>query len=470
MDAGNVCKSKQQIRWIALRNCFWGLLCVALIGCGGDSQSAAPNDVVAFPGADVQTPTAPISGSPVAEQPTVPSTLPSLVANKNVSPAVVSERQFAAEFYREMRKTNAGNLVTSPYSLYLSLAMISAGAARNTLAELSRALGAGPTAAEFHRTMSTLRSALAARGAGLPLQQREAFTIKVANSAWLQLGTHFGSNFLDTLSNDYVVSPALVDMTSGPAAEQSRLLINQSISDQTNGHITDSLPAQALDNAEVALVSVAYLDAEWLYRFIVADTTIEPFYADAATSSMVATMHKQARLNFMAGSQFQAVELPYIDQELAMWLVLPSSGSDVDDAGIVTEFLQADSSVSVQRPVAMTVPKLKFDSTTILNDVLRGMGIRDVFDDERADFTPVVSNVLDVSNPKLSVAGVFQKSFIELNERGTIAGAATTIVVGGTISPTLSTEIAIEFNRPFLFFIVDRTTQAVLFVGRVYSP
>jgi serpin B len=249
------------------------------------------------------------------------------------------------------------------------------------------------------------------------------------------------------------------------AAEEARVAINAWAAEQTNDRITDLIPPGAIDDlTRLVLVNAVYLDATWARPFDPEATADAPFALLDGSEVTVATMHAyQLAASYGAGDGWQAIDLPYTGDELSMLVVVPDAGRFAEiealvSAGLIDE-VRAGLSPST---VDLSLPKFEMRNQLSLVAALRALGIEAAFDPETADFSGISTE------EQLYVSDVIHEAFIALDEAGTEAAAATAVIIGTTSAPI--DVIALDIDRPFLFFLQDRTTGAILFLGRVVNP
>lgn len=376
---------------------------------------------------------------------------------ETLATATAGVNRFAQDVYGAL--PSAGNLVFSPTSMYLALAMTYAGAAGVTADEMGQVLHIGDDETTFHQAMNALDLALESRSFS---EGDDRVQLGIANSLWAQQDTTFQQPFLDTLAAYYGAGVRLVDFKT--AAEQARLAINGWVADETDDKIAELIPAGMLDElTRLVLVNAIYLDATWAQPFDAADTHEGPFTRDDGSIVQVPMMHQTGRFAYGAGDGWQAIELPYSGNDLAMLLVVPDDGSFGEVEDRLRDGLLADAIASLgEADVALTMPKFEMRTRAGLNSVLSGLGMPTAFDSDRADFSGMTRD------ERLFITDVVHEAFIAVDEEGTEAAAATGVVMGVTSAPLV--EVQLTIDRPFLFALRDIETGAILFLGRVLDP
>ncbi|MBI5157635.1 MAG: serpin family protein [Acidimicrobiia bacterium] len=376
-----------------------------------------------------------------------------------------AEQAFAAELYRVLA-ADEGNLVVSPLSIHVALAMALGGAAGDTAAEMTEALEvAGIDPGALHGALNALDAALESRNRiEPPIDGREQqVQISVVNSLWGQDGFAFVQEYLDLLARNYGAGIRLVDFRQ--AAEEARVAINAWVAEETNDRITDLIPAGAIDDlTRLVLVNAVYLDATWALPFDPEATFDAPFFLLDGSEVSAPTMHAyQLHALYASGEGWQAIDLPYTGEELSMIVVVPDAGRFTEVEGRLTVGLLDEVRTGLgQSIVDLSLPKFEMRNQLSLVEALQALGISAAFDPGAADFSGMSTE------EQLFISGVLHEAFIAVDEAGTEAAAATAVIIGTTSMPT--DVVALDIDRPFLFFLQDRVTGALLFVGRVVDP
>ncbi len=385
---------------------------------------------------------------------------PRVTTDTDPTSAAASINAFADDMFLHLTTVDpVANLVFSPASIALALAMTSAGAKGTTLAEMDAVLHVDDPSA-IHRSMNGLAAALEATnktqdntadgGEGTSEVQ-----LSVANSLWGQAGLNFEQAFLDLLSSEYGAGMELVDYKADP--EAARQAINEWVATETRERIPELL-AQGVITADsrLTLVNAIYLKANWNDTFDKEQTVATKFAAPAGDVE-VEMMHTSRRITHSAGDGWQAIELPYVFGELAMVVAV----------GDTTETLMPTVSEAVaslrERPVELGFPKFDIETSVSLADTLKDMGMPTAFTDA-ADFSGMTTD------ERLSIGDVIHQANITVDEEGTEAAAATAVVMVATSAPPEEEPITLTIDRPFTFWLRARSTGAVVFMGRINDP
>jgi serpin B len=358
-----------------------------------------------------------------------------------------------------MRAQDPGNLVLSPDSVAAALAMTGTGGVGRTAKEIARTLHLkGPTALA---AVGDLQRAITARQAAAAVGDPEPPTLEIANGLFLQQGMPFEPAFLSSALQRFGAAPETVDFAGDPTDALDA--INSWVSERTKGlvpRILNSLP----EEMALALANAVYLDADWEHPFKRRETRPGVFHK-AAGKAVVDFMHQTARLRYGAGRGYRAVALPYRSSTLSLLVVLPvrqrlgSLQNRLDGRGLarIARGLSP-------RSVILSLPRFHLNTEAELTGTLKTLGIRTAFS-EAADFSRITTAV------PLKIAFVKHAADFTVDEEGTIAAAATVVGVvplSGQGRPVDA--VRFNANRPFLFFLRDDRTGAVLFAGRLTNP
>jgi serpin B len=365
----------------------------------------------------------------------------------------------AFDLYQALKEED--NLFYSPHSISLALAMTYAGARGETAQQMADTLHFVLPQDRLHPAFNSLDLELARRSEGAKGKDGNGFRLNIVNAIWGQKDYDFLSNFLDLLAENYGAGLRVLDFVSAP--EESRITINNWVSDQTEGRIEDLIPPGLIDAlTRLVLTNAIYFNAAWQYPFPEDMTEDGPFYPLDGGEVTVPMMSQEELFGYTEGDGYQAVELPYDGGELSMVILLPAPGQfetfeDSLDAQQVVGII----GMLARRQVTLTMPKFEFTSSFSLKEALAGMGMPIAFSGG-ADFSGMTGN------RDLFIADVVHKAFISVDEAGTEAAAASAVVMPMAMPPEETAEVTV--NHPFIFLIRDIETGAILFVGRVVNP
>ena len=375
-----------------------------------------------------------------------------------VDAAVESSNSLGLALLAPELGASKGNVALSPWSIATALTMARAGARGQTSAEMDAVLHiADPVA--IHASANALDAALAQRNGTIEMNgERLVVELSAANRAFAQRNYAFEQPFLDTLAADYGVGVGLVDYKTD--AEAARATINRWVATQTKDRIPSLIAEGALDEmTRLVLVNAIFLRADWQVPFEVTLTKPATFHAPSGAVE-APTMHGSSYRRFASGDGWRAVELLYTVGDLAMVIVLPDEGRFDAVAATLRDVLGATSTGNLTE-VNLSLPRFDIASSLGLKPRLIELGMSTAFGDT-ADFTG-----MSTTEP-LQIADVVHQADVTVNEHGTIASAATAVIVRATSAPLHTEQMVVD--RPFLFTIVDRPTGAILFAGQVTNP
>ena len=366
---------------------------------------------------------------------------------------------FGLDLYRAIAAGQT-NLVFSPASITLALAMARAGARGVTASEMDAVMH-GAAADDHAGWLNALDQALATRsgtfqdgsGKDVPI------TLRIANAPFAQQGMPLEKTYLEALAGRFGGGLRLVDYES--QTEQARALINGWVDAQTEHRIPELLVPGVLTRAtRLTLVNAIYLKAPWETPFPVDATTAGTFTRADGSTVQVPFMATTTSLRYATGSGWRAVEIPYVGGSLAMTIIVP------DDLAAFESKLTADSFTAItgalsDTEVALALPKFGIETKTDLASTLAALGMPSAFDD-RADFSGITT-----AEP-LEISDVIHEASIDVDEKGTEAAAATAVVIRATGMP--EEPVPMRVDRPFLFALRDVPTGSILFLGRVGDP
>lgn len=369
---------------------------------------------------------------------------------------VAGNTQFAADLYRQVHD-KPGNLFMSPHSISIALAMTYAGANTNTAAQMASTLHFTLPDTQLHAAFNKLDLELASR-AEQATGDTIPFRLRTANAIFGQQGKQFEAPFLDTLARNYGAGLRVLDLAADP--DGSRETINRWVEDRTNDKIKDLLPKGSVtDLTRLVLTNAIYFSAAWEQPFEASETADRPFHLGDGQTISVPTLHQVYERGYGEGDGYRAAELPYDGGQLSMVVVVPDDLAAFE-ANLDAARIGAIVDSITPHELDLSLPKFKFDAPLGLKDVLIALGMTDAFT-PAADFSGIDGT------RDLMITDVLHKGFVAIDEKGTEAAAATAVIVGDSAAPEFAT---LAVDRPFVFFIRDRPTGAILFVGRVVDP
>ncbi|UCH87798.1 MAG: serpin family protein [Dehalococcoidia bacterium] len=457
-----------------------GVALLTLAGCDGDAEVAQPaTQSVASPTAVGTEPAEQVevtqpATQPVASPTAIETELPEQAqvaqseTQRVTSPAVpepdldelvAGNSAFAFDLYQAVRG-NEGNLLYSPYSISIALAMTYSGARGETKQQMADTLSFTLPDDRLHPAFNALDLELAGRGEAPQGGESSRFQLNIANAIWGQKDYPFLAEFLDVLAENYGAGLRLLDFASAP--EESRLAINDWVSDQTEGKIPDLMP-QGVINAltRLVLTNAIYFNAGWAFPFEPQDTEEGPFHLLDGGEVTVPMMKQSEEFGYAEGEGYQAVSLSYGASGVSMVLLVPQAGQfEAFESSLNAERVDAIVKDLERWIVTLSMPKFDFESSFDLGETLATMGMPDAFSGA-ADFSGMTGS------RELFISAVVHKAFISVDEEGTEAAAATGVAMMESV-PQGPVELTVD--RPFVFLIRGSRTGAVLFAGRVVNP
>ena len=370
---------------------------------------------------------------------------------------------FAVDLFAAFKKQERGNLFISPYSIAAALSMTNAGARGNTQAELTRALHLPQSGG--HAEMGAL---IAELNASTRNGQPRGFRLAVANRLFGARGAKFLPDFLAVNASQYGAPLEQLDFMN--ALEPSRKTINQWVEQRTENRIQELIPAgQLTKDARLVLVNAIYFRSDWAMPFVKPFTKDAPFHIAADKKVTAQLMLRIGEFPYYEeAGKLQVAELPYTGDELSMLVLLPAEkvGLDAFESSLSVENIQKWTAALAPRSVKLQLPRFKL-TWGVKNVIpqLSELGIHDAFVYRKADFSG-----MDGGN-SLIISLVLHKAFVDVNEEGTEAAAATAVVTApGGAPPAVQQPKEFKADRPFIFLIRHKPSGATLFIGRVTNP
>lgn len=371
---------------------------------------------------------------------------------------------FAADFYHELAGSGE-NLAFSPLSLSAALAMVYAGAEEETAAQMAEVLHFPESSDAFHAEYGELLRNLNEADA------LEGLDLNIANAFWKQFDFPFSQEYLELIQENYDSGENDADFVPVDAREAARQEINQWVEEQTEDKIQDLIPPGVLTQETVlVLANAIYFDAKWAHEFDTYLTRSESFHVSDEEEILVETMHDTGYYEYMEQDGVQYLEVPYEDGRFSMILALPEEGTPLSqiDVTAMTEDLDGFFSELERQNVAMSLPKFEITSTPNAKQALQDLGMEDLFDQHISDLDGMKDPDADLPG-RLFVQDVRHKAFIELDEAGTTAAAATAVLVGYTTGMPQDI-VQFKADHPFQYFICDTQTDTILFMGHISRP
>jgi len=367
-----------------------------------------------------------------------------------------SANRFAFDLFKPALAAANGteNIMISPFSITSALSMTLNGATGETFEAIRKTLGLEQkTLEQINNTYLKLMTEM------VPVDKQ--VVVEIANSVWVEKRLIVKQPFITELQKSYKAEARDIDVTNPDAVN----IVNGWIAEKTHDKITDMLDKLDPDLA-MLLINAVYFNGKWRYRFDKTETREEPFYSTPSVSKTVPMMHQTENLKAVKSNNLTIAEIPYGQGNYTMVVVLPDENvttSDVANA-LTPSMWQEWMGLLAENThkVDLSIPRFKYMYKRLLNDDLIGLGMGIAFSD--------FANFDNISDQGLKISRVLHQTFIDTNEEGTEAAAATVVeIVSTTASPT-PLVVKVILDHPFLYFIRETSTGAVLFIGRVSDP
>ncbi|MBM3317292.1 MAG: serpin family protein [Candidatus Eisenbacteria bacterium] len=429
---------------------------------GAPEPLAASSEVADGPKLPAE-PVAPAGDAPAAATAARPE-----VTEADRAEAVKSVNAFAADLYKRLRTVDefkGRNMFFSPYSISTALGMTYAGARENTAEVMRRTLRFTLEDARLHAALGGLARELNAAG------REGAFRLSVANRLWGQEDWPLLPEFLGLVERDYGAGIELLDFRAGEG-EPARRTINTWVEKQTQERIKDLIPRGIFDD-ETALVltNAVYFKADWAAPFEKNATHEAAFRPAAGREVKVPTMYGRAQFGYAETEDLQLLEMDYLGERTSMVVLLPR---EVEGLAGLEEAISAESLDGLvaeigRQEVEVFLPKFEFASGSVkLKETLSDLGMAEAFMRGVADFSGM-NGIKPPLDGSMFIQEAVHKAFVAVDEKGTEAAAATAVIMGRATSVPPPAPV-FRADRPFLFFIRDRFSGAMLFMGRVTDP
>ncbi|KAM9387895.1 serpin B11-like [Phaethornis superciliosus] len=406
--------------------------------------------------------------------------------------------EFCLDLYNKLnRNAEDANIIFSPMSISVALALVHLGAKNNTAAQIENVLhvrkAAGRTSPgsgletvspEMEPEQSQARQSLSQCNKDGDLNHKafqtllvqlqnlgERYVLTLANNLFIQEGFELHQQFLTCSKELYGAMLQTVDFHG--AVEAARVKINTWVESETQGKIKELFAPGVIDaHALLVLVNVIYFKASWEHKFEEQKTVQRDFKLNQNEKKPVQMMYQKGmfKLGYIEEMGAQVLELPYAQKSLSMIILLPgdmaggsTTGLEQIESTMTHEnlMLWASSEYMYETRVEVYLPRFKLEGTFNLNEVLQEMGMTDIFSESKADLSAMsFAKTLTLSN-------VVHKAYVEVNEEGTVAAAGTGAVIVRRSLPLTEVFMA---DHPFLFFIRHNSTNTILFFGKLCSP
>lgn len=376
---------------------------------------------------------------------------------QGVTNVINADNQFAFKLYSKYKdEYKDKNIFYSPYSISTALAMTFEGARGDTAGEMQKIFN-------FPKENNIRRPAYAKIYNELNKKNKN-YTLSTANALWLEKTYAFLDDYKNLILNYYGGKATNLDFKAN--SESSRITINDWIEENTNNKIKDLIPQGAVnENIRLVLTNAIYFKGKWLEEFNTTDTKEEDFTLSDNQKTKVQMMKKSGKnFNYAEKHNLQVLELAYQGGDLSMLILLPKT-KNIKDA---ESYLAYDKIIDLRNmllnnEVDVYLPKFKFETKYMMAEDLKQMGMPTAFSTS-ADFSGI-----DGVKGNLMISEVIHQAFVEVNEEGTEAAAATAVVLGTTSAEPIQIK-TFRADHPFVFLIQERKTGNILFIGKVENP
>jgi len=373
-----------------------------------------------------------------------------------VEAIAAAQNNFTRDLYLALAKGSTENLFFSPFSIMTAIAMTHTGAQANTMEEIRKVLHLPENKEDiydgFHDVVKDIKT---------PVNEYE---LRTSNMAYVSDKLALLEEFASVLTNKFHSISKTVNFG---ASEEVRSEINQAVEKETNSRIKDLIPTGVLNGlTRMVLVNAVYFKGSWMKQFDEAATKTLPFWTTKDTSVNIPMMYIKDNFRLFHNRDLGAklLSMDYEGGRLSMVIVLPD---EVDGLAAMEDKLATMDLNTIDKrmgsiKVEVTLPKFKLEESLELSPVLQGMGIKDLFDEGKADLSGIGGT------KDLFVSNVIHKAFLEVNEKGSEAAAATGVVMMTRMM--IREPPPFKADHPFFFYIRDRRSNLILFSGRYVKP
>ncbi len=377
------------------------------------------------------------------------------VTSEGISDITHAMNQFGIDLYLELLN-GSENVFISPYSIFTALSMTYEGARGNTAKEMADVLHLPDN--------DTVRRGSFARVQNQIKNGTDDYELSSPNKIWPLEGSHFHQSFYETIEDFYFGGIEELDFSSDP--EGARMKINEWVENQTNERIKELLPERSIDGSTImVLTNAIYFLGKWLHQFNANETKDADFKLSSGDMVKVPTMGMKVEegLDYYKDDKLQAIELPYAGGDLSMVVLLPKGPiSDLESALSTSYLNKIGRKIEKAGEVDVYLPKFEITTPSIeLKEDLKDLGMLEAFN-PGADFSGMTDYDAWIGN-------VYHKAYVRVDEEGTEAAAATAVVmtnfsIGG------NKPVVFRADHPFMFFIMHKETNSILFMGKVEDP
>jgi serpin B len=377
-----------------------------------------------------------------------------------VSGLVECSNEFSFDMYAELAASGDENVFFSPYSITTALGIAYEGARGQTASEMAQVLNFPADNSTRWDMMKSYQDYFS--------RVSDSYNLSTANAYWLKENQDLKEIYRNAIESYYLAHGEELDFAGDPSG--SAETINAWVEEQTNGKIRDLIsPSMIVPATYLILTNAIYFKSDWKYQFNDTATENSAFHLEGGIDTDTQMMHMhdaEISLNYSENDDVQLLQLPYKDGALSMYILLPK---DYDigalESKLDNEYLGSMMEDLSPEEVNLYMPKFKFEQKYTLNQMLIDMGMPTAFSD-CADFSGMTDST------SLKIGFVIHQSYVDVNEEGTEAAAATAVGMEATgINPHPQPQpILFNADHPFIFFIQHEETGQILFMGKVGNP
>lgn len=411
--------------------------------------------------APVQPVSPTVEKTPVGQTPT-----PVIITDAGSTNAVAdANNRFAFDLYSHLAKDGeytGSNIFFSPVSLSSALAITYEGARGKTAEEIQSVF-------YFPENDSSRREGFSGLNAGLN-NGDSSYSLRTANALWAEKTYPFLTEYVNTAERSYGAKTTNLDFKGHP--EDSRITINSWVENKTEDRIKDLIPAGAIDPlTRLVITNAIYFKGDWVKQFDKNQTTDAEFRIAPGKTVKIPMMQRtdeNAEYLYAENKDLQMLSMPYehtTGKKLSMVVLLPKADNlSTTEASLSADTLSVLQQSATSRRVMVYFPKFTLKTRYSLPDTLGAMGMPTAFTDN-ADFSGMDGTKY------LLISDVIHQAFVDVNEEGTEAAAATAVVMRLAVAPANPEPVPVfRADHPFIFLIQDDETGAILFMGRVINP
>lgn len=374
--------------------------------------------------------------------------------NANLEKVTRANNQFAIDFFQKVSEPGK-NVFVSPVSVSTALAMTFEGSRGETRKQMAGTLHFDMSDAERQEGFAALIKSTTAG-------PEKRYKLTIANALWEDARLRLTPEYVKTIGKYYDGNLNQVHFSSDPTG--SLQVINKWVEDKTADKIKNLIHRDDIDAlTKLILTNAIYFKGDWVSPFKEAATKDEDFHLAGGATVKAPLMYQKARLKYMHDKGVAAIELPYVGNDLSMIALLPDGDIKALENGLSVEQIKQIRAEMESQVVFVYLPRFKFDTRYQLADMLSAMGMPDAFSEGAADFAGMTGS------KDLYIKKVIHQAYIDVNEKGSEAAAATAVVMDGK-SVSFDMPETFRADKPFLFLIVHKKTGSILFMGKIANP